>query len=287
VSSGTLQFPFSPTLDSDVTVEVGTLELQSGATVNGNFTIESGRLLAAGPVTIAGTLQQQALGNLDVSGTVTVNGLFTWAGGTQQGVGETIANGGVLITGANTKDLRERSLSLHAASSWTGSGALTLRWGPTINVNAPFDIATDADIQLLQGANPMINISSSLTKSAGAGDTQIAAVIGNSGSIAVASGQLNFQRSYVQSDSGSLDVTIAGNADFDVFPVAEAATLDGALNINRVGGYEPALGETFEILTAASVTGTFATVTGTPIVAGRKFDVIYGANNVTLEVVLE
>jgi hypothetical protein len=98
---------------------------------------------------------------------------------------------------------------------------------------------------------------------------------------------MNFQRSYEQLDSGALNVTIAGIADFDAFPVSAAATLDGNLNIKLGDSYEPALGETFEILTAASVDGTFATVNGTAIVAGRKFDVIYGANNVTLKVVSE
>jgi hypothetical protein len=40
-------------------------------------------------------------------------------------------------------------------------------------------------------------------------------------------------------------------------------------------------------MTAASVTDEFATVNGTAIVSGRKFSVVYGANNVTLEVVPE
>jgi hypothetical protein len=287
VSGGTMQFPSNPNIPGDVTVNGGDLELQSGASIGGDVIIDHGVLLVSGPVTIDGALQQEPLGTVDGSATVTVAGLFTWKGGGQHGTGETVADGGALISGANTKDLRERTLSLNGSGSWTGSGALTLRFGPTLNVNAPFDIATSADMQALQGAYGILNINDSFIKSAGAGETQIGALIGNSGSIAVNSGQLNFQQSFDQSAVGALDISVAGDADFDVFPVGTAATLDGVLNINLVGGYEPALGRTFEIMTAASVTGMFASVNGTAIVAGKRFDVVYGAKNVTLEVVSE
>ena len=130
-----------------------------------------------------------------------------------------------------------------------------------------------------------MNITSSVTKSAGTAITGIGAAINNSGSIAVDSGQLNFSYSYSQTPSGTLEVKIGGDADFDTFPVANAAALDGNLNIILTGGYEPTLDKTFEIMTAPSVTGQFSVVNGTAIVAGRKFDVLYTANNVTLKVV--
>jgi hypothetical protein len=287
VSGGTLQFPASPVLAGDVTISGGDLELPSGASVGGDVILNSGELLVSGPVTIAGALQQAPTGTLNGTAAVIVNGLFTWTGGSQRGLGETIANGGTEISGANTKDLRERTLTLNGATSWTGSGPLTLRFGPVINVNAPFDIATNANMDAVQGAWGIMNLSDSLIKSAGAGETQIHLNIKNSGSIRVDSGQLNFPISYNQDTLGALDVTIAGNADFDVYPVGQAATLDGTLNINLSGGYEPVPGDTFQIMTAASVTGTFATVNGTAIVAGRNFKVVYGAKDVTLEVVEE
>jgi len=287
VSGGTVQFPSSATIPGDVLINGGDLELQSGASIAGDVTINSGDLLVSGPVSISGALQQEPLGGLDGPETVTVNGLFTWNGGSQRGVGETIANGGAQITGANTKGLSERTLSLNGASSWTGSGALRLRWGPTININEPFDIATDANLEALQGAYGILNINNSLIKSAGAGETQVGMLTENSGSIAVTSGQLSFQQSYDQNTFGELDVTITSNAEFDFFPVGTVATLDGTLNINLVDGYEPELDETFEIMTATSVNDLFATVNGTAIVTGRKFEVVYGANNVTLKVVPE
>ncbi len=67
--------------------------------------------------------------------------------------------------------------------------------------------------------------------------------------------------------------------------VTGTAMLAGSLDIVLLDGYEPALGESFEILTGSTVSGTFGTVNGTAITAGRRFDVVYGASNVTLTVV--
>jgi hypothetical protein len=61
--------------------------------------------------------------------------------------------------------------------------------------------------------------------------------------------------------------------------------LDGYLNIDIDGGFVPALGNTFNIITGNSVTGTFdfADVSGMP--AGLTFHVAYLANAVQLQVV--
>jgi hypothetical protein len=47
----------------------------------------------------------------------------------------------------------------------------------------------------------------------------------------------------------------------------------------------PAIGATFQILTASRVNGTFATVNGTAINGSEHFQVNYSSNNVTLQVV--
>ena len=286
VALGTLQFSLTPSIIGNVTLSGGNLEFPSGATLNGNVAIDDGILQADGPVTVAGAFQQSE-GSVQGTDVVTVGGLFTWTGGRQWGVGETILNGGTAISGADTKRIADRTLTFNTATEWTGTGPLDLRWGAVINVNAPFSIATDADMVYLQGNIPSLNITDSFTKSAGAGETIISAATVNDGSIEVSSGQLRFTENFDQGDSGSLTVNIAGAGDFDAFPVAKAATLDGTLNINLLDGYEPPLSETFEILTAVSVNGVFDPVNGTAITAGRKFDVTYAASSVSLVVVPE
>jgi hypothetical protein len=61
--------------------------------------------------------------------------------------------------------------------------------------------------------------------------------------------------------------------------------LGGTLNIKLLNNFVPAIGDTFEILTARKVTGTFATVNGTKINDSEHFTVTYNADNVTLTVV--
>jgi len=288
---GTGVFEGSLPLTGTWTLSYGTAEFPSGASMQGNVEIpglvSNPQLVAEGAFDIAGTLLLGPGTVLTGGGTITIGGLFTWTGGTQLGSGETIANGGMQISGANTKGCRERTLILNGASQWTGTGNLDARTGATIEVNAPFDIATDADITHIQFADPVMNIADSLRKTAGAAVTQIAMVVTNSGSVAVESGALQFLKTYTQDASGSLAVGIAGDADFDAYAVTGVATLGGTLDISLLNSYEPALGTSFEILTASSRSGTFDTVNGTAIAAGRRFDVIYGANNVTLTVVAE
>jgi len=54
-----------------------------------------------------------------------------------------------------------------------------------------------------------------------------------------------------------------------------------------VNAYEPDLGDTFEIMTFASRTGTFSSVQGLLIGNGKRFDLTYGPTNIILEVVPE
>jgi hypothetical protein len=288
--SGTGVFEGSLPLTGTWTLSFGRAEFPSGASFLADVEITTGSntaFVVDGPVNIAGTLLQEPATAVEGVGTLTIAGLFTWTGGSQFGQGETIANGGLQLSGTNTKGLRERTLTLNGASQWTGSGNLDARAGATIEVNAPFDIATDADITHIQFADPVMDIADSLRKTAGAAVTQIAMVVTNSGSVAVESGSLQFLKTYSQDASGSLAVGIAGDADFDAYAVTGAATLGGTLDISLLNAYEPALGLSFEILTASSVSGTFDTVNGTSIVTGKRFDVIYGANNVTLTVVAD
>ena len=70
-------------------------------------------------------------------------------------------------------------------------------------------------------------------------------------------------------------------------PDNTVVSLDGTLEITLVGGYEPDLGDTLEIITANMVTGTFPTIDGESIGNGKKFVANYNHTNVTLEVVAE
>ena len=60
------------------------------------------------------------------------------------------------------------------------------------------------------------------------------------------------------------------------------ATLDGALDVVLVGGFVPNLGDSFQILTYASQTGTFGTITGSDLGNGKKLSATYNTTDVML-----
>lgn len=122
---------------------------------------------------------------------------------------------------------------------------------------------------------------------AGGADTTIAADFQNFGSLSVDSGVIAFTRTFTQDAGGTLNVNISSAVTFDVFAITQGATLDGTLDITLVGGYMPGLVDSFQIMTFGSLTGTFATVNGTSIGNGNQFDVVYNANDVTLDVIPE
>jgi fibronectin-binding autotransporter adhesin len=103
-------------------------------------------------------------------------------------------------------------------------------------------------------------------------------------------GILTINGNYDPLASGSLAIELAGNGgvpgtDFDQLVVTGTATLNGTLDLSVINPFTPTPGDTFPLLTAASRVGTFSNVTGTYLGGGFAFDVLYGAADVTLEVV--
>jgi hypothetical protein len=243
----------------------------------------NGSLIVNAAMPVSGTLQH-INGNLRGTGTVTITDKYTWAAGTSEDAGETIAEGGIDIT--NTiHTLRGRTLTINGSSSWTG-GNVHLWSGSTIDNNSTFDIQTDADMVYLSGANTTFINDSVLTKSSGAALTNINAIFANNGSLSVASGSLGLQRTFTQSSTGTLFVDIA-DGSFDSFAVTQGATLDGTLDINLIGGYQPAVGTMFQIMTCNNCSGAFVTINNQSIGNGTEFQANYNTNDVTLEVVNE
>jgi hypothetical protein len=90
-------------------------------------------------------------------------------------------------------------------------------------------------------------------------------------------GTLTVDGSYTQGPDGTLETEIAGidpGSGYDRLAVSGPATLDGALVIITPAGFEPPFGSSYDVITADTAAGEFATVTGTEVGA-RFFDVEY------------
>lgn len=100
-------------------------------------------------------------------------------------------------------------------------------------------------------------------------------------------------KNYNQRD-GAIEIEIFSDAggspvagtDFDQL-FADSMHLSGTLELVAAPGYSPALGNTFTILdTNSGVWGEFSAVRNVELPGGLTFDVIYGANEVTLAVIM-
>ncbi len=76
-------------------------------------------------------------------------------------------------------------------------------------------------------------------------------------------GTTEIEGDYTIMDAGTLEIEVEGTAEgeFDELLVGGNATLDGTLEIQVEGHYEPDVGDTIIVLTAASISGEFSSVT--------------------------
>ena len=86
----------------------------------------------------------------------------------------------------------------------------------------------------------------------------------------------------------ALEIELAGTtpgAQYDRVTVANTAALDGTLQVALVGGFKPAAGNSFQIVSATGgLTGTFADEILPALAGGLSWDVIYAAQSITLAV---
>ena len=90
---------------------------------------------------------------------------------------------------------------------------------------------------------------------------------------------------------GTLEIEIGGTSTGSYDRIEHIlgsgiADLGGTLNVTLINGFSPALGDTFEIITASSVVDMFD-VELFPELVGLDWNVLYGATNVVLEVVAD
>lgn len=118
------------------------------------------------------------------------------------------------------------------------------------------------------------------------GDSLVAAAVTNYGTVRVGdggAGELGIDGSYLQSGTGVLELELLP-ADHDLLAVTGDALLDGILDldVDTLLAASVQVGDTFTVLTAASVAGTFGSVLGAALGGGMFFDVLYNQDNVQL-----
>ncbi len=199
---------------------------------------------------------------LTVGGTITVtNGLSS--GLTKEGAGLLVIGKPVVYTGDTT--VNDGTLALSGAGALLTSTTLTVAAGATLDASLRTNgILALTSVQTLKGGGTVLgNVTNSGVVAPGA-SPGILSVVGD----------------YRQTGTGTLAIELSGTtpgSGHDVLAVATNATLGGTLTVTTPS-FTPSAGQIFTVLTAAAVSGTFAT---TNLPAG-DWTVDYQADKVVL-----
>jgi hypothetical protein len=283
----------------------GTLTAAAKSTIfiNNNFVNLSNGTLTGGTYNVTGTLE--------IPGNITTNDAKI----VLTGKASQILNPNSNALAGFVTNASKGSFELKGSQSFTSAGTFTNQGAISISKGSIFTVGSGGTYLQSEGrttVNGKLALStteerideSDSESDPAAADIRIAkgSLLGNGGTIAAhvsssgtvipaasltTTGKLGITGAYTQTAAGALDANIAGasSGQFNLLTVGGAASLGGTLNIGLLNKFVPAVGDTFEILTARKVTGTFATVNGTKINDSEHFTVTYNSDNVTLTVV--
>ncbi len=280
----------------------GTLETSAGSTLNitGPFSNFSGTTLTGGKYLESGTLEFTGADIVTNAATITLTGpssAIVDQNGNNALAGFTTNASAGKFTLAGSQNLTT------SAGSFTNAGAMLINAGSTFTVGNNGNTTLATNYTQTAGSTTVNGVLTSSASSAGTptvsvmggallGDGTVADPLASSGVVepgdsSTTTGKLDVTGTYAQTSKGSFDVSIGGNTvgtKYDQLDVSGKTTLSGTLNIKSINGFVPTVGSTFVILDAGSLTGTFATVTGTSINSSEHYVVSYTGTEVILTV---
>ena len=267
--------------------------MKIGTSAGGALTNFSGTTLTGGTYNVAGTLQFGASGTTIATNAATI---------TMSGAGQMLDFGNHNILAGFNNNAAAGSFTLAAGAAltttggtFTNSGLFTVSTGTTFTVGgSTFNFNQAAGTSTVNGTLTSSTLGTldvtggSLFGSGTVGDNVVDGSVLSPGTSVAATGKLTVADAYTQQSAGALDIAIDGAAagtKYDQLSVTKGATLGGTLNISLGAGFTPTVGETFTILTASTVSDTFATVNGLAINGSEHFTITYNAGSVVLKVV--
>jgi hypothetical protein len=201
--------------------------------------------------------QIQAGGAIDVDGTLDCN---------DAPAASVVVTDGAALTGAGTVDC-DVSAQLGSIVRPDAGGLAFAEGvflpGGTLDVPADREVTADA-IE--------VGVNGALT-----GDGTVVATVTNDGGFVrpgTSPGMLTIDGDYTQLDDGTLEAEVEPG-DHDLLVVTGTATLDGTLRALPSGDLDPALTDTFLVLSAGARSGAFATLDAPELPGQKTFGVAY------------
>ena len=243
-------------------------------TGGGNFNLNSGvQLNGAGLYRVnTSTLACNAavsVGNLDLAGTVsgsgplTVSNLINWTSGSMNGPGRTvIAPGATLnINNPAAVTMNTRTLDNTGTILWTGTNISLNASVITNRAGAVFQALNAAGIYFVSAGGRVDNAGTFRKTSPGTTIVGPNIVFNNYDTVQIQNGAIAANGGYTSRINSLLNCAIGGTSpgtNFGQLRVGGTVTLNGALSLDFVGGFLPAVNDSFALLTAGTRNGTFA-----------------------------
>jgi hypothetical protein len=237
VNMGNSSWGFNTTGPQSLATATGAATINiAGGVIYAGYSISGQSLTLGSGITLRGygTLQQSSAADITNNGTIVGN----TAGQTFTLNAATFTNNGTLSVTAGTMSVTPTTFNQPGTVN-LGAGATFTRTGGFINAGA---IAGSGTLNL--GTTGTLTNNGSLTP-------------GGTG----ASGSLIITGNLINGASGTINAEIGGTvavAQYDLIVVSGSATVGGTLNASLINGFVPG-GQSFDIITGASVSGSFAT----------------------------
>jgi autotransporter-associated beta strand protein len=240
------------------TLTVHSLTMQGGAVAMG-----SGKLVANGNVTTVVAADPASItGKMELGGQTQTFAVADGPAAIDLDIQAAISNGGINKTSPGT---------LRLSGNNTFAGGVTLSAG-TLLVDSAIGSATGSGLVNVLGGT--------LTGSGTiAGSLESRSLV----SPGLSPGTISVGGHYAQILDGELLIEIASDNEFDKLLVTGDVDLDGKLTVHLLDDFVPSLGQTFAIITAADVNGTFE-IEDLPDLTNLELDVVYNATSVVLTV---
>ncbi len=269
---------------ADTISGTGTIALGSPQTYQAVMVNMSNNSLTIGPgITINAGAQYADL----VSETTQINVLGAVVDNTAT---STLSTYGMnFTTDTEFQDIANLNGGTLTGGTWEFSNGATWRTdGADITTNAANLSISGAGTQVLdaifsQGNNALAGLTTNTGDFTVGAGYQFSATgdFTNDGILEIA-GAFSVLGNYTQAAGAALDIDIAGPSAYGMLTVSGTATLAGTLNVTLAGGYTPAPGATFAILTFGTRSGDFSSKNGLMFSASEYFTASYLGNTLTL-----
>jgi hypothetical protein len=251
--------------NSGTIINTGTGSLNLGGGSTTTFQVESGA-------------SYQIEANSSISANVIVNkGLIRKSastGTTNLNASANLSNTGTIEADSGTININAKTTSQISGSVLAG-GDWEARGGSTVNFPSGSNFTTNQAVVVLDGIGAKMGGLANLASNSGSlaltGGASFNTVgdFSNAGSLAISAGSsagsaLNVKGNYSQPDSGALNIQIGsspGNGAFGQLVVTGSASLAGSFGANTVNDYGPTAGQTYQVMSFASVSGSFTSFT--------------------------